>query len=250
MGFETGRGFKLRGAMVRSVTSAHLQAEVFDDDRSVVRVGHDGGRVGLVLLELAENGTGVLLPSVPDWIVALDVIDGEIANIAWEPSAHTGRHADFVGRADEIRELRARVAEAAREGVFRLDARTAGALAPRMQSARSVDPALGLYAAYAYHQIQHDAALQHLAQALQDDLGIALFDLDLLAGRIPELPKDERRLPPFPLLQQGWNLLGALGARLPETLAPLRGELVDALWTQFTPAGVDRLRRLVEKGLV
>ena len=35
-----------------------------------------------------------------------------------------------------------------------------------------------------------------------------------------------------------------------DTLAPLRGELVDALWTQFTPAGVDRLRRLVEKGLV
>lgn len=243
---EVGRGIRLRGATVaRATATAGLACEVLGDARESVRIGPHDGRSGLVLLEFAESGTGVLLPSFAGWNVAVEVAENEVVDVSWEPAENTPIPAEPALRADGVRALRGRVADAAREGVFRLDAKTAAGLAPWLQGGRGIDPGLALYAAYAYHAIQDEPAIARMADALRAEHGIVFFDLLLLARRLKGVPPGDA-LPPFPLLQQGWNLPGALGAALPGTLAPLRGELVDALWTQFTPAGVARLQRLID----
>ena len=245
MHMETGCGLKLRGATLAEAVASGADVEVFEDDRSIARVHLKNGPAN-VLLILAD-GSGVLLPALPGFITALTFEQGELADIAYEPSEHTPRWIDFAARADELRSLRAVVAAAAREGVFRLDGTAAPELARRMQVAKSVDPALSLYAAYAYHDLQQTDRVREMLGFLRADIGIGFFDLELLSGKATAGP-GIRRFPPVPMLAQGWSLLSAFGVPLSDELAPLRDELVDTLWTQFQSRGAQRLKRLVEQG--
>jgi len=254
LGFETNCGFKLRGAKLADAVASGVRVERFDDDASLARV-HPQGRPANVLLILADQ-TSVLLPAVPGFVAALSFDAGELADVAYEPSKYGERWADFAQRADELRRLRAVIAQAAREGVFRLEG--PAALARRMQLAKGVDPSLALYAAYAYHGLQQGDRLREMREYLRMDLGISFFDLDLLAGALPS-GGEAGRYPPVPLLAQGWSLLSAFGVslsnhltELPASLGaphrPLQAELVDTLWTQFKPAGTEHLRKLIQEG--
>jgi hypothetical protein len=236
---------------------AGTRVELFDGDRSIARVHPHNGAAN-VLLVLADLSS-VLLPAVPGFIAALSFGDGELIDVAYEPSEHTDRWNAFARRAGELRELRSVIAQAAREGVFRLEGGAALALAQRMQVGKGIDPSLALYAAYAYHGLQQRDRLRQMHDYLRMDLGISFFDLDLLAGALPSDRHPGRRYPPVPMLAQGWTLLSAFGVSLGDELSqlplegearrrPLQGELVDTLWTQFTPAGTKHLRWLILQG--
>jgi hypothetical protein len=255
--FEINCGFKLRGAKLADVVGSGVGVERFDDDTSLARV-HPQGGAGNVLLVLADQSS-VLLPAVPGFVAALSFEAGELADVAYEPSQYSNRWADFAQGAHELRQLRAAIAHAAREGVFRLEGPAALALARRMQLAKGLDPSLALYAAYAYHGLQQTERLQEMREYFRSDMALSFFDLDLLAGALPRGGEAERRYPPVPMLAQGWSLLSAFGVSLSEHLRelraspgaprrPLQGELVNTLWTQFKPAGTEHLRKLIEEG--
>lgn len=257
LGFETNCGFKLRGATLADALASGAVVQRFDDDASLARV-HPQGIARNVLLVLADQSS-VLLPAIPGFIAALSFDAGELADVAYEPSQHGDRWADFAQHADELRQLRAVIAQAAREGVFRLEGPAALALAQRMQVAKGVDPSLALYAAYAYHGLQQRDRLRQMRDYLRMDLGVSFFDLDLLAGALAHGGDAERRYPPVPMLAQGWSLLSAFGvslgadlAQLPESRGapsrPLQGELMDTLWTQFKPSATEYLRKLMKEG--
>lgn len=90
MHFESGCGFKLRGGKVVRAFCREATVEILDDDGSIIRVDNLPQPGVAVLLEL-RNGTGVLIPAIPDFIAELTFEDGELANVSYEPSDNSGR---------------------------------------------------------------------------------------------------------------------------------------------------------------
>lgn len=155
-------------------------------------------------------------------------------------------HADT----DDMRQLqwlRAVVAEAAKQNVFEVDKASAQALDERMAKLQFLDPALALYAAYAYREIGEIDRIRALRDYLFQRLGVHLFDLALLSRdllRGPYTPTDF--MPATPLLSTGWVLMDALGRRLPAELRSLRQYDTGQLWAHYSPQGVQRLAGWLE----
>ena len=84
----------------------------------------------------------------------------------------------------ELRALRGFASAASQLGRFRLEGPEALAIAQRMQWAKGVDPALALYAAYAYRDLQQLDRLREMSAHLRSDLGSGLFDVAMLAREL------------------------------------------------------------------
>jgi hypothetical protein len=202
------------------------------------------------LLLIAGDGSGVLVPVIRDFIATLVFEDGELVDLAYEPAPGAAPWQDFERRAGHLRELRRLVAGAARGGFFHPEPSTAAMLARQMryalpQDEAPVDPALALHAAYALHDLGMTGAIRDLGRTLSRGLGIALFDVALLAGEPPQPHPQPQVHPPFPMLARGWALLSACGMTLPEELAGIQRDLLPSLWTHFNPAGASRLHELL-----
>lgn len=252
---ESGCGFKLRGALAVDFVAPGIQAEfaqggqVRGDDLRVWSPREPAANVLLVL----QGGAGVLLPAIPGFLCALSFDDdGELIDVAYEASVHGPRWSDYWERADEIRSLRAIAASAMAQGSFKLDGDDALALARRLQMAKSADPSMALYAAYAYHELQRRDLLRQMAGYLRDDLGASLFDVALLARELDRatLGTGAARAPigAMPLLSMGWSLMRAFEVHLPSALAPLEGMRLPSLWTMFDARGVEHLRGVMGRG--
>ena len=256
---ETRCGFKLRGARAAAAVAADGSDIGFVTASgargSDLRVQLHSPRGTSVLVEL-ERGAAVLLPAIPDFLCALsfDEDDGELLDVAWEPSDNSGwRWDEFSRRAPEIRTLRAIASAAMARGSFQLEGQDTLALAQRMQLGKGLDPALGLYAAYAYHELQRRPLIRDMAGLMASDLGAPLFDIALLARALDGKTLGRGgRAPPtlamLPLLSQGWTLLRAFEVRLPAALAPLVEQRLPSLWTMFDAQGAKRLRELIQQG--
>ncbi|WP_257386509.1 caspase family protein [Tahibacter caeni] len=240
--FETQCGFKLRGARVREAFALGATVQKLGRAEDIVRVGPQQP-APLVLLVL-DDGGGVVAPAIRDFIGALTFDGGEFVDLAYEPSANSGRAGAYRDRARELQTLRKVVAAASRNGSFRLEGDDAATLARRMQLLKGVDPSLAIYAAYAYYDRRDLPRLAQMHDFLRDDLGASLFDVALLSGAL-----DGRTIEPgdpllglFPLLSQGWIYLRTRRVSLPGGTEILQAHLRDSLWTQFDARGVDRLR--------
>jgi hypothetical protein len=246
--FETNCGFKLRGGNVVRTFCSEAIAEILDDDGSIIRVGNMSKPGTTVLLEL-RNGTGVLIPAIPDFIAELTFEDNELADVSYEPSDTSWRWGEYANRQDDLRALRASVAASVGLGVFRLSGDNALKLAQRMQFAKGIDPSMALYAAYAYHDLQRRDLIKTMQSYLRRDLGWAFFDISLLTGDLSEaMPGQNRALPPFPMLSQGWSLLSAFRVKLPGSLQQLQQHLLPTLWTMFDQGGVAILANAINSG--
>lgn len=246
--YETRCGFRLDGARVAEVFAGTGHAEVADASGTQIRFAPQAAATSVLLV--LTDGSSVLVPAVAEFIGALRFEDGELTDLAYEPSEYTWRWDMYVDRQPVLRTLRDAISAAADLGVFRLEGEDAFALAAKMQYAKSLDPSLALYAAYAYHDLGRANLIHMMEGYLGSDLGFTFFDIALLGRRL-----DGRRtsdvpqvVPAVPLLSQGWALLQAFRVRLHEEIADLNRHLMPSLWTQFTPAGTDVLRPLVHSG--
>ncbi len=254
MRHETQCGFKLRGA--RAVRASSVRAMV-DLNTALpgqdLRVDLQGQRDAQVLIEF-DSGAGVLLPALAQYLCALTFDeDGELVDVAWEPSEGSGeRWEAYVASAQEIRSLRGIASAAMARGAFQLDRDDAPAVAQRMQVARGIDPALGLYAGYAYHDLQRRDMIRTMAAYMARDIGAPLFDVALLSRRLDRLAVGAAGTPPVmgsvPLLSQGWALLRAFEVKLPRAAAAVESLRLPSLWTMFNPEGVERLRHAIASG--
>lgn len=240
--YETGCGFKVRGARVRAVHSLGAMHEILDEDHgSLVRMTPQHGAVS-VLLEL-HDGCGALVPAIPEFLGELIFEDGELVHVAFEPSDLSSRWNDYAARQNELRALRGAIAAAAGLGVFRLTGDNALRLARGMQIAKSIDPSMALYAAYAYHDLGRRDRIREMQSFLRGDLGVTFFDIALLAAddSLWNAHRDGTVLPPVPLLSQGWPLLSAFRAPVSNALLALQRHLRPSLWTLFDPTGTQAL---------
>lgn len=248
--FETGSGFKLRGAKVANVIANAEDIEILGDG-DLVRLCSPSHAAVSVLLIL-QNGTGVLMPAIDEFLGTLTFDDGSLADVALEPIDTSHRWGAFQERADELRRLRAVVAASLGMGTFRLEGRSAETMARRMQLAKGVDPSLALYAAHAYRDQGNRRRLHEMAHFMMGDLGFCLFDIALLAGHLgPASDHDatSETFPCLPLLAQTWALMPVYDLELPVGLENIvRHVLPNSLWTLFDKTGVEMLTSAIQKG--
>ena len=243
---ETGCGVKVQGAHIVDFLMLEGRAEQANADGTDLRV-FPSGEPESILLEF-EGGVGTVLPVIPGFLTALTFDASELVDVALEPSAGTVLWGEYRARATEIRTLRGMAAAASRHGQFRLEGPEAMAVARRMQYAKGVDPAIALYAAYAYHDLQQMDRLHEMAGYLHAGLGVRLFDVAMLARELRDENVDRGSgvLPFVPMLSQGWALLGANRVRLHPALDELRYRVQDSLWSLYDKPGVEMLRRSMQ----
>lgn len=248
--FATRSGLTVRGAEVVAVHAGGWRTESFvENDLPSVRLfpPGDGGGTSVVLGLRVPSGrvTGVVVAGLTHFVAALGVDEtGRLVELNYAPSENSPLFGEFNLAAAEIRELKAFLAVAAREGRLAVEGEAAAALGDRLRQQKRLDPALGVLAAYAYAQAGDLARVasvfEHLAPFAEQTP--VPFDIALLAARFPDTRAAALTVPraPFlPLLAQGWAHLGADTPFHHPLHTPLRARLVPALWTTFDDTGLE-----------
>ncbi len=242
--FESECGIKVRGARIVSFLAPLATGSMLGNDGNLVRIDSCDGPGVSVLLRL-ENRTACVVPVIQGFLSALTFDQGELVDVAYEPSDNTWRWDLYKKRASEVRELRAVAATASRHGRFRLNPEEAEKVGTQMQYAKGIDPTLAVYAAYAYHDVQLVDRIQQMSGYLAGDVGVTFFDLELLGRRLMGRPIDRSQMivPFVPLLSQGWSLLRAHRVKLHPALEGIEQSMRDSLWAQFDERGIEKLER-------
>jgi hypothetical protein len=243
MHFETRCGFKVRGARIVRTVQRDVGVELLGSEGNVIRVNGappEGANVLLVL----ENGAGVVVPAIPEFIAALRFESGQLRDVSYEPSENSAQWGEYAASAEKLRSLRATIAASTALGVFRLRQQGQLALAKRMQMAKGIDPSLAIYAAYGYDALQRRDLIDEMRGFMAGRLGLTFFDVALLSGSL----KAGRVVPAFPMLSQGWALLSAYRAELPPALQGIEQRRVPSLWTLFDPTAVAMLEAAILSG--
>ncbi len=247
---ETQCGIKVAGARIAEFVIARGRAEFANAEGNDLRVFP--APIAESALLVFGNGSGTVVPVVPGFLTALTFSADELVDVALEPSSNHPRWHDYQARVGELRALRGFVSAASQLGRFRLEGPEALAIAQRMQWAKGVDPALALYAAYAYRDLQQLDRLREMSAYLRDDLGSGLFDVAMLARQLrgKTIDRHAEVVPFVPMLGQGWDLVDAAGVRLHPALQGIRARVGESLWSLFDRAGVALLRDAIMSGEV
>lgn len=186
-----------------------------------------------------KNGTSSLLSVIPGFIGTVIIEDGRIATVNYTPSAAGIPMGNY--RYWDMR--RSFVAVAARQGSFHLPDTTA-VLPSYLRFLRRMDPTLGIYSAYAYHQAGDQQSVRGVYQHMKDDLLPIPFDVAMLAWAGTDQEQAVHKcMPGVPMLAQGWSLLGNLTETMPKQLLEAGRYLEPSLWTTFSGKGSAILER-------
>jgi hypothetical protein len=260
--FETRTGISVTGARVAFAASNPLiDSEVLRagdalDSPGLVRVTADRHLAASVVLGF-DNGLGTVIAALREYVAAVVVGDRGVINVSYVPSTNSPRWDSYASQRQRLDELHGAVAAAAQFGVLRIEGdrntRTerARAFAGRIRLLKGIDPTLGVYAAYAYDQADLLEEVRSVQDIMRSDLGIDIFDVALLAGRLSTpIPASALRLSfPFcPMLSQGWGLLRVRDVSVPDVVRRARDYLVPSLWTTFELNGTDLLSNAVRSG--
>ena len=247
--FETQCGIKVRGARMVEFYSPRAHAELLGTAGDLLRVDPGNDPASSVLITF-DGGMGAVIPAIKGFIAALTFDDGELVDVAYEPSANDWRWDMYKDSAARVRALRAVAASSSQHGRFRLEQDDAIRIAQDMQYAKGIDPTLAVYAAYAYHDLQAMQRIRDMSGYLSSDIGVTFFDLALLSRGLVDksVVASDRIVPFFPLLSQGWALLGANRVRLHPALQGIENNMRDSLWSLFDEAGLRKLAQAMHTG--
>lgn len=184
-----------------------------------------------------EDGSGTVVAGLQSYMGTIVVEDGRVVSVTYHRTAE-----------DEDRrviQLRGLVAASARYGTFRIGGRDSGdraaALADAIRVAKRVDPALGLYAAYAYSEADLLEQVRSVRSFMRHDINGQIFDVELLADELGGTSPAERDgiAPCCPMLSQGWGLLRISRVSLQRNIEAARDHIEPALWTTFRESGMN-----------
>jgi Caspase domain len=253
----TRTGFLVAGARLSAVTSSSralckIVNAPQDRDGARVEVDLRGQRGASVALRFSD-GSGTLLAALDGFIGNVVVDDAGVSSVSYFPSRASPMYDIYRQEQGRINELHAVVATSARYGAFRIEGpapsreRSAAEIASRIRMLKGIDPTLGIYAAYAYADggLLKDAKSVH--GYMRGDLGIDLFDVAMLAlvlfDRVPG--SSDGPVPFAPMLSQGWSLLRAYQARIPDEVLVARDHLRPSLWSTFGPQGMKAIEAAI-----
>lgn len=255
--FETGCGFSVVGKRVEAVLTGRWPVwdrEVRPDGGLNFNLAPgEGMRSALVLIALED--AVCLLPTFRDYIGTLTFRDRELANVSYVPARNTKLWPIYEENASVVQEIRASIATAAYHGILQMERGSAKELANRWRQFKAIDPTLGIYSCYAFNQIGALDDIVSLAKHVREHLGVVPFDIRLLAQPAAlqdpirfraAFPAADGEFPPsFPLLAQGWGLVGASGIELPEPLNQAQAHLLPSLWTLFDKPALPLLEEVL-----
>lgn len=247
--FETECGIKVRGSRIQGyVAGPGVTIQTRSDEILSLRLEQSAKSV---LLQF-DGGIGTVIPAIAGFLTTVSLQDGELVDVAYEPSANTSRWQEFSRKAAEIRTLRGLAASASHHGRFRLDAINSLVVARAMQYAKGIDPTLSIYAAYAYHDLQEIDRIRSMAAYQRDDLGTILFDVALLSRSLFEKTVNNNSgvVPFAPLFSQGWPLLSANRVRLHPALDGIESTMRESVWSLFQGRGMKMLENALLSGEV
>lgn len=238
---------------------------VFVYSRSIQSLGANppGGKTSRptnIVVEFS-NGTVTVLPVLPGYVTEVSVRDKQIVAV-WFARVEAG---DVEGETERLRQLRAIITASVQRGRFRL-AENGLDVARSLQRHKGDDPSLAVYAAYSFYELRELERLRRMNSALRDQLhGLTLFDVGLLtdsllreSGGFVEYRAD--RVPFFPMLSQGWELLDRLedGRRFGYSyehadtsrlsLSRVKSAMLPSLWTVFDRRARDELTDITRQG--
>ena len=250
-------GFTVSGLTVKSVTTRPgirttiKHSTTARSPSSLVEIDLSSVSSASVALRFADD-TGTVLAALRDYVGNIVVDKSGVRNVSYVPSRNSPLRSYYEDESQRLEELRASVATAAQFGVFRFDgsketrASAASAMADRIRVLKSIDPTLGIYAAYAYDDAGLRDKVESVRYYLRDALNADLYDVALL-GRAEDMKGfNPKYTPCCPMLSQGWGLLRVKNASLPESIAPARDHLRVSLWNSLDSNGI----KIVEDALM
>jgi Caspase domain len=260
-GFPGQSGFTVVGTRVTSVVAAFdVKTEIHnsaDNTTPAAIVTLDpGARPAVSAAIRFADGTGTVLAALHGYAGNVVVDGANICSVAYEPTANNPRRPGYEAEAATVEQYHAEIAAQARFGIFTLNDikdEQEGHFAGRVRMLKSVDPTLGLYAAYAYAEAGLVEEARSVGEILHSELnGADLFDVALLAGVLNGVRQDEAKtLVPFcPMLSQGWSLLRTKSAHVSEALNSLRDHLKISLWLRLDAAGMTIVEQMLKSGRV
>ncbi|MFW8610148.1 caspase family protein [Rhizobium beringeri] len=247
---ESQTGFSITGAVA---------AEAFALGGSKATITHAGGggeqsaliRVDLVQESPGEtvvirfaDGSGTVVAAIKGFVGNIITSEAGVSNVSYVPSSNSWRWTEYADEGKRLNELHAVVASAASLGAFRIEGdRATRAIKGRkmgddIRVLKSIDPTLGVYAAYAYWDAGLIDDVRSVSDFMNGDLGLGLFDVEMLAWK--ERGPRRKVIPFCPMLTQGWEFLRVLGLSSPQ-LDSLKSHLRPSLWTTIDAAGMDQL---------
>jgi hypothetical protein len=251
---RTGTGLKVFGTRVSKVVGLNMRVDLLNRGDSIepayVRLypGQAGvlgqGHVSSVILRF-DDGSGTVLAGFEDYIGTVVVENGRVVNVSYVPSENSYQWNRYMHKRPRLEKLRAITAAAARYGVFRVNRENAGSVASQIRYLKSIDPTLGLYAAYAYAEVGLSDEVNSVLRYMVDNLHAMIFDVGMLAGKLAGSKSDPVIVPFCPMLSQGWGLLRVKRTTVPPILEEAANHMPPALWTTFDSTGMD----LIFKGI-
>ncbi|MGC3030135.1 caspase family protein [Burkholderia sp. DN3021] len=254
-------GFVIYGGKVVSVaTHPAIKASIVNSGANgrptaFIDVDAREARAASVALRFAD-GSGTVLAALDQYIGNVVVDRGQVSNVSYMPSPLSPMRSIYEQEEARLAQLHGAVATAAQFGAFRIEGpeatrkRSAAQLAGRIRILKSIDPTLGLYAAYAYADAGLRESVGSVRSFMHETLGIDLFDVAMLSGalsgrRIGDLPGT---VPFCPMLSQGWSLFRVNNIRLPESIAAVPDYLRVSLWLTLELKGMDIVENALRKG--
>lgn len=239
----SGCDFVLSGASVARVVTGAGGGEVeilasIDGELAAARVRVDGApaQIGVVL----DDGRSLLLPALAGHVGRYRVDQSGLIEAQLFPVGDTPRWQALL-------RAQARLALEGNKLLVR-SVEEADRLARQLEQVDTLDPMLGLFAVWSYHEAGYPAEIGGILDRLRREIGVDLFDIRLLAYRRPWSEIEGWPcVPSCPMLTQGWHILGARGVALPPLLAEGISHLSDSLFTTFRPPFADRLITYLEE---
>jgi len=245
-----GTGFIIIGARKISILPEIHHRMSREKDK--IRIWIDGDYPYYCILKL-ENGTGIPLAILPDFIGIIYIENGEVTNINYTPSRNNERYNLGIERLKSIEEKRAAIATAAKFGLLELTGNRdyLSRIASYIRTDKAFDPTLGLYSVYAYARAGLDDQIKSVHDYMSLEPEPILFDVQLLKDLIDpdeKLNRSFRKVTPFcPLLTQGWSYLTIYDFESREDLKELAKYLIPGLWTTFNSKGVKFINKLIKR---
>jgi hypothetical protein len=255
--FETGTGFTIHGADVEDFAARLAPAWRFVEN-GIVNIGVDLPQPETPSLTNSSvalgiqfsTGTGACLAVLPGYVGSLVVgVGGRIESVTYTPSRRSPHFEDYQYELQRVNRRRAFAAVASKNGAFNLGRHEAGDAADYLRVFKSVDPVLGIYAAYAYAIAGNYDGIRSVYHYMSSPSeGPVPFDVTMLAHFDREMPSPFRFPPRMPMLTQGWALLGRHERMLPLAAIEARKYLVPSLWSTFSSEGVRILLAAIRQG--
>ena len=218
-----------------------------DQNVIFIEIGKEGTACSVAVR--FDDGTGTVLAALKDYVGTVATSPVAVTNVGYDPEFAIGEPEDYIAG------LRATTAAAFKSGVLRFQ----GSQKERQQQAeqfgditrrgKSLDPSLGVYAAYAFDEASLPEKVSSVRSYMADGLRADIFDVAMLDGNRAANGAAQKDIVPFcPVLGIGWSYLNSSNVKLPKVVSDAKRYLKSSPWTAFEKEGMDLLIAALREG--